>query len=145
MYLEKGLSIQKMFKFYQEWADDKEIHITATERQYRDIFNLEFNIAFHKPKKDQCDLYNAYNIATEQIKSNLQLNYDNHQNNKDVAWSLKNADKELTLNDKTVLVVCFDLQKVLITPMSEASVFYCKSKYATYNFTIYGVGNNSGF
>lgn len=145
LYLEKGLSIRKMFRLYQEWANGNQIKIKATERQYRDIFTSEFNIGFHKPKKDQCETCNAYEMANEQLKSELQSNYENHQKNKDAVRALKDSDKELGLNDKTILVACFDLQKVLITPMSEVSVFYYKSKYATYNFTVYDVGNNKGF
>jgi hypothetical protein len=54
-----------------------------------------------------------------------------------VARILKDTDKEMALNDKSLCAACFDLQKVLITPQSEVSTFYYKTKFATYKFTVY--------
>jgi hypothetical protein len=58
---------------------------------------------------------------------------------------LKDTDKEMALNDKSVCAACFDLQKVLITPQSEVSTFYYKSKLAMYNFTVYDMGCHEGY
>lgn len=146
MYLEEGLSIQKMYKLYTEFYDDENIiGQLATHRQYRDIFNTEFNISFFRPKKDQCDVCSVFNLADETRKVDLREHYERHLANKIVARNMKNSDKELALTDKTICVACFDLQKVLATPQSNVSDFYYKSKYATYNFTIFDIGNNDGF
>lgn len=146
MYLEEGLSIQKMYRLYLEYAKDNTISTVATSRQYRDIFNEEFNISFFKPKKDQCDVCCAYNNLTDSMKSpEVQKQYEDHIKNKTIARELKDADKLLAVDDKTLCVACFDLQKVLTTPQSNVSDFYYKSKYATYNFTIYDIGNNAGY
>lgn len=37
----------------------------ATERQYTDIFNTEFNIGFFIPKKDQCEICLDYRNSSE--------------------------------------------------------------------------------
>ena len=52
---------------YVEWAEENDKEV-ATSRQYRDIFNTEFNISFHKPKKDQCNTCTAYINATLEEK-----------------------------------------------------------------------------
>lgn len=145
MYLEEGLSVQKMFRLYIEYADNNNITQRATCRQYRDIFNTEFNIGFFKPKKDQCNVCSVFNLADEFEKTKLLETYERHINNKTLARDLKNADKERAQNDKNLCVACFDLQKVLATPQSNVSDFYYKSKYATYNFTIYDIGRNDGY
>jgi phosphoribosylformylglycinamidine (FGAM) synthase-like amidotransferase family enzyme len=57
---------------------------------------------------------------------------------------LKDTDKEMPLNDKSLCAACFDLQKVLITPQSEVNTFYYKIKLATYNFSVYDMGCHEG-
>ena len=136
---------KKMFRLYIEYADNNNITQRATCRQYRDIFNTEFNIGFFKTKKDQCDVCSVFNLADEFEKTKLLEAYERHINNKTLARDLKNVDKERARNDKNLCVACFDLQKVLATPQSNVSDFYYKSKYATYNFTIYDIGRNDGY
>jgi hypothetical protein len=58
---------------------------------------------------------------------------------------LKDTDKEMALNDKSLCAACFDLQKVLITPQSEVSTFYYKTKFATYKFTVYDMRCHEGY
>lgn len=43
-----------------------------------------------------------------------------------------------------MVVCCFDLQAVLITPRGEVSQFYYKRRLASYNFTVYNIKNNQG-
>nr|CAH7751113.1 unnamed protein product [Callosobruchus chinensis] len=146
MYLEEGLSIQKMYRLYTEYySNGKNIEKLASSRQYRDIFNTEFNISFFKPKKDQCDVCSVFNLADETEKATLRENYERHIANKLLARYMKDNDKQRAMNDKTICVACFDLQKVLATPQSNVSDFYYKSKYATYNFTVYDIGKNEGY
>lgn len=145
MYLEEGLNIKKMYRLYTDYCTDAQIIERATIRQYRDIFNEEFNISFFKPKKDQCDFCSVYSLSDDKKKLEIQREYDTHIKNKTLARELKDADKIIATDDKTVCVACFDLQKVLATPQSNVSDFYYKSKYSTYNFTVYDVGNNEGF
>lgn len=153
-YLENGLSISKMHRLYLEWIKEKPFTSTqdnydniikVTLRQYTDIFNNEFNLSFFKPKKDLCDECEAYKLASVEEKSKIQISYDKHLSNKTIARLNKNADKERALNDPKYFVAVFDLQKVLTSPQSEVSSFYYKRKYATYNFTIFDIGNKQGY
>lgn len=145
MYLEEGLTIQKMYRLYNEHCEKNNITTAATSRQYRDIFNEQFNIGFFKPKKDQCTVCSVFNMASDAEKAKLLEQYESHMKNKEVIRNLKDIDKQLALDDKSLCVACFDLQKVLATPLSNVSDFYYKSKYSTYNFTVYDVGNNQGY
>uniref|UniRef100_A0A6P7F318 Uncharacterized protein LOC114326041 n=1 Tax=Diabrotica virgifera virgifera TaxID=50390 RepID=A0A6P7F318_DIAVI len=146
MYLEEGLTIQKIYRLYNEHCKKNNITTAATSRQYRDIFNEQFNIGFFKPKKDQCTVCSVFNnMASDAEKAKLLEQYESHMKNKEVIRNLKDIDKQLALDDKSLCVACFDLQKVLATPLSNVSDFYYKSKYSTYNFTVYDVGNNQGY
>ena len=146
MYLEEGLNIIQMHRMYLEYAQEKKWEAVATSRQYRDTLNSQFNIAFFKPKKDQCSVCSAFkNTDPGNRTTKMEEDYNQHNLNQNAARNLKNSDKELSNNDKSILTVCFDLQKVLVTPKSEVSDFYYKSKIATYNFTIYDLGNNQGY
>lgn len=106
------------------------------------MFNTEYNISFFIPKKDKCETCTAFDLADAGTKAEMQSKYERHKLNKTQARKLKDADKDLAVNDKTI---CFDLQNVLAIPQSEVSSFYYKSKYATYNFTVHDMGNNKGF
>lgn len=64
MYLEDGLTIAKMHRLYMEWVQ-KEGFPAATERQYRDVLNSEFNLEFHKPKKDRCETCSDFDLKSE--------------------------------------------------------------------------------
>lgn len=144
-YLEAGLTISKMYRMYIQNMEQENKLSVATLRQYRDIFNTKFNISFHKPKKDQCETCASFEMVDEKQKAEMLEKYNKHISNKNLARSLKNRDKELCIDDPTLCVACFDLQKVLQTPQSEVSDFYYKSKIATYNFTVYDLGTHEGF
>lgn len=90
-YLEEGLSIPQMFKLYEDWAKKQNIK-PATEGQYRDTFNTEFNLSFFKSKNDQCEVCMEYTNATESHKRDLQKNYESHMLNTEQARALKSED-----------------------------------------------------
>ena len=53
-YLAADLNLTKMYNLYVERCSEKEM-IPVKSYIYRNIFNTEFNIGFHIPKKDRCD------------------------------------------------------------------------------------------
>ncbi|CAB3241243.1 unnamed protein product [Arctia plantaginis] len=86
-----------------------------TLRQYRDIVNKNFNLSFHIPKKDKCEFCHAFeNLQnpTDEQKSK----HDWHLAEKDKARQLKEMDKQLSKDDKTLVAVTFDLQKTQNLP-----------------------------
>lgn len=119
--------------------------INATFRQYNDFFNNDFNLSIFKPKKDLCDVCEQYKLASDEEKNNLQISYEDHILNKTLARNIKKVDKERAEIDPKFCVAVFDLQKVLTSPQSEVSSFYYKRKFASYNFTIYDIGQKQGY
>ncbi|MES9881020.1 MAG: hypothetical protein ABW185_09085 [Sedimenticola sp.] len=54
-YLEADLSVNKMYNLYIERCEERHI-VPLKKHIYRYIFNTEYNIGFHVPKKDRCDM-----------------------------------------------------------------------------------------
>lgn len=112
---------------------------------YRIIFR-EYNLSFHKPKKDLCSTCTKYRLAkqslpiTEETESNGQI----HLKKKVDSRASKEENKQAALNDSTLKVFTFDLQAVLSSPCGEVSNYYYARKFATYNLTIYDMGNSDG-
>lgn len=145
LYFEETLNITKLFNLYEEWMrNEHPLLPMASLRQYRDVFNNEFNIEFFKPKKDQCVLCHVYKNANEEEKENMAIKHALHLANKTAVRELKDQEKEASKSLQDCIVACFDMQKVLTTPQSELSMFYYKRKLAVYNFTIYDMTNNEG-
>jgi len=105
------------------------------------MFNEEFNISFHSPKKDLCMCCESYKNKSGDDKLNEENKYNEHQHEKNLSKKKKNEDSKL---GEDVVVCCFDLQAVLITPRGEVSQFCYKRRLASYNFTVYDIKNNQG-
>lgn len=54
-YLESGLSLIKMYEMYNEKCTESGKN-PLKKSMYRQIFTEQYNIGFHVPKKDRCDL-----------------------------------------------------------------------------------------
>ena len=77
-YLEAGLTLSQLYAKYVEScaerssaaeADaDRERFIPVKQHVYRQIFNYEFNLEFHKPKQDRCDTCELYKMKKEDEK-----------------------------------------------------------------------------
>lgn len=66
-YLEFGLNMSKMYQLFVEYC--KEVHKTPAKKWlYTKIFNEEFNISFHTPKKDQCDTCCEFTMQSKDKK-----------------------------------------------------------------------------
>ena len=143
-YLEETLSISNMYSLYIEWAKENDKNI-ATKHHYTDIFNNQFNIEFFKPKKDCCDKCEGYENATIDGKISLEEKYQSHRANKERARELKEMDKKEASKYPTTSVICFDFEKILLTPKTEAGCLYYKRKLSVYNFTIYDIACHEGF
>ena len=89
------------------------------EGTYRKIFNTHFNIGFHKPIKDQCDLCTQYENLSEVERLKMKLTYDRHITNKTLAKESKEKDKYLAKVSLTHKTACFDLQQVLTLPQGK--------------------------
>lgn len=56
-YLNCDLNIKAMYRLY--WCDENNVP-KAKESAYRNVFVNEYNLGFHRPKKDQCRLCVAH-------------------------------------------------------------------------------------
>lgn len=72
LYLGSELTMTKMFKLYKEWVPETDPNRAKTLRQYTDIVNDKFNIEFHRPKKDQCDVCIAYRNQPRRVSEDSQ-------------------------------------------------------------------------
>ena len=134
-----------MFELYKtECKEKSRKHVT--ERTYREIFCTEYNISFHKPKKDQCLTCNNYNQLKESdnVDEKTQKDYDVHQERKERARLEKQRDKEQAKTNNGYHSVTFDLEAVLSTPCSLVSQAYYKRKLSCYNLSIYSLGDQKG-
>lgn len=69
------------------------------------IFNTEYNIAFFKPKKDQCELCTAFENAENEEKYALRSKYEIHQKEKKLSRIEKEQDKEEAKTNKNMKLV----------------------------------------
>ena len=105
---------------------------TAKKHVYSTVFNENFNLSFHSPKKDQCDLccqfQNEENLAEDENSK-----FTIHQKNKNLAKTERDIDTK-NINKKTAIIT-YDLQNVFALPRADVSSFYYKRKFAVYNLT----------
>ena len=135
-YLEKSLSIRKMYDLYKEKCSADHI-VPQKYWLYDHIFASEFNLGFHKPKKDICTFCDSYSKLSESEKKEQIEEHKEHLKRKEEAREQKNRDKQIAIENDEVKVLNFDLQKVLITPKLFVTDAYYSRKLATYNLTIY--------
>ena len=143
-YLPHDLNISKMYRLYLKYCADQNAP-SVSHYIYNQIFNTEFNLAFHTPLKDQCDLCISFANASEAEKEKLSEKYDSHMKNKNLVQEHKTFDKAKALQNDDTAVCCFDLEEVLLTPHSFESCLYFKRRLNTFNFTIYDFGTRDGY
>ena len=141
-YLETGLSIQRMYRFYKQRAAELAQRV-GSFRLYRRIFNQNYNLGFFLPKKDQCEVCNRWKTAKDRRERLAMLQeYNIHLRQRKAIKTLKKNDKDSAGAKKCV--ACFDLQKVLICPRSDTSVLFYRNKLSIFNLTIFELAPKIG-
>lgn len=132
-YLESNLSVGKMYHLYKEKCVENNIQ-AVKESMYYKIFVTEFNLGFHIPKSDRCDLCEEHKVAlnTTTLSNELKVNYERHQAMKLAMREERRKDKE-----EGVPVLLFDLENVIGLPRAEISSFFYLRKLKSYNVTAY--------
>ena len=144
-YLSPNLSVAKMHSLYLE-KHANSAHSPVSESYSRLVFNTEYNLAFHRPMRDQCDLCKSFQNSNNDEKAKLQEEYDRHISNKLLSRASKDSDKlKAKAADTDFVAACFDLEEVLLTPHSFESVLYYKRRLNTFNFTLYNMGTKDGY
>ena len=132
-YLEKGLSLTKMYKMYVEWCGGIG-NTPARKNTYRKVFTSEYNIGFFIPKKDKCDICAEFEMATksrQEVPHILITKHDCHKDDRKFTKSERDSDRA----NEDKIVVCFDMQNVIMCPRSNVSNFFYKRKLNVYNLT----------
>ena len=95
----------------------------------------EENLSLFSPKKDLCDTCVAHEngLITD-------VEYNNHIAKKNAARAEKEKD---TKNEEFVFTM--DLESVLLSPRSNVSAMYYKTKLIVHNFTIYHMRSHRGY
>lgn len=137
-YLESGLNIRSMYTLYQDYCKERNRN-TVKEHIYRHIFHTEFNLSFHKPKKDSCLTCDKH--KTGSIDEDT---HSKHMERKKAAQEEKERDKAKAKEDVTRHTATFDLEQVLSTPSNSTSTIFYKRKLSVYNLSIYSCGTGSG-
>lgn len=143
-YLSPNLNLSKMYVLYLKHCENRK-EIPAQKSTYRQVFLNDFNLGFHFPKKDQCDLCTNYKHSNIEEKTTMQERIDNHLLNKEKMRDLKNSEKLRADTDNSFCVSVFDLQQILPCPKTEVGQAYYKSKLATYNLTVFDAGKKQGY
>ncbi|XP_071480958.1 uncharacterized protein [Diadema antillarum] len=138
-YLDPSLSVSKMYAMYES-SVSKPVSFAV----YRNIFNSQYNLGFHHPKKDECNTCASFNNSTPEEREVKEQNYKKHIAEKESAREEKQRDKERAKIDPIFSSFTFDLQQVLTTPYGQTSSFYYKRKMSTYNFTVYNQATACG-
>lgn len=121
-----------MYNAYVELqlADDKQ---PVKFKIYSDIFCEEYNIRFHKPKKDLCDKCELNTKFPQDRSEKEREDYEKHLKSKGETRQERENDKNI--ESMETLVLDFDLENVFSLPKAEVSSFFYKSKLNTYNLT----------
>lgn len=133
MYLEANLSITKMYQLYIEKCEKP-----AKKCIYEKVFKNEYNIGFHKPKKDVCDKCYEYSRKESLTEDETKI-YQGHLLEKDICRSNRGLDRENS--DPNHGIICYDLQKVFGLPKGNCSNFLNVHEFSIY----FVIGNASSF
>lgn len=134
LYLGAHLSVSKMYELYIEKCQADNIDPVKKSFYYK-IFATEYNLGFHIPKSDRCDLCEKYKVArqSDTLTEELIEEYERHQVLKTEMRNARKKEKE----QKTSPVLLFDLQNVILTPNAEISSLFYLRKLNVYNLTAY--------
>lgn len=132
-----------MYDLYTEYCKTNDLPKVPIHT-YRKFCNTDFNIGFHKLSKDECDLCGLYSNASGQFKVQMGVEYKDHIRNSKRAHESKLYDKTKALESLDVMLACFDLVKVPLTPNGKSSAFFFKKRLHTYDFTIHYLGTKEG-
>lgn len=143
--MDSELSTPMMYKLYLEAMQHEPENLIVSQEKYIRIFKTDFDLHFHKPKKDQCDYCTAYNQYSAEEKKENEIEYTNHIKEKEQARERKKFFKEYAAkSDGKCVAATYDFQKGIPTPKGEASCFYYKRKLIVHNFTVYELVSKIG-
>src|SRR5207245_425575 len=79
-YITGELNLRKLYNLYVSWCHEKSMS-PSKQSLYGEVFRTEYNISFHHPKKDQCELCARYSNSNAKQRMEIQQKYDDHLRN----------------------------------------------------------------
>lgn len=129
-------NISTLYKCYMQYLQQENLtNSSLSLRVFRKVFNNDFHIGFHLPKKDRCSICDerknsdSSHSATQEFKTHLMDN--------DQVKEIFLKEQKQGMENSLFLCASFDLQKVLNTPHSKNITLFYSRKYAYYNLSIY--------
>lgn len=140
-YLESNLDIKKMYKLYVDLCKEEGID-PVKESYYRHIFVTQFNLTFKAPRSDTCNKCDALEMkikfgTNQEIIDKSKAEKEHHLTEAENARTAKKKAQEKSIEDPTVVAICFDLQKTLPTPMLTCNRVYYARQLWTYNLAVH--------
>ena len=150
-YLSPELNLSKMYILYKDFCSQRHAEPVKISK-YRDIFNTQFNLSFHRPYTDTCSTCDILKIKMDSLepdseeKKVLLRDHEIHLRKVTAVKDLKSYATNLAKeNPQSRRAICFDLQKTLPTPFLTCSKVYYLRQLWTYNLGIHdlatGIGN----
>ncbi|CAB3222579.1 unnamed protein product [Arctia plantaginis] len=143
VYLEPILNQEKMYNLYLDKCQQDNIVKPISKTSYREML-LKKNIAFHKPRKDQCWCHH-YEMLPEDQREEKKEEYRAHVKRKQEANAEKAEDKKKAEQDHSYMSVNFDMEAVLYSPLLLGKPVFYKRKIACFNFTVFDTATKQGY
>lgn len=129
-----------MYKAYQEWCVTKGYE-QVKEYFYRLVFNTEFNLHFHVPRKDTCKNCDRYKqliqVETDEETKRKLEEHNTHLDNAEKARENLRKDTLRAKNMDDFYLITVDLQKALLFPTLTVSEAYYRRNMYCYNFGVH--------
>lgn len=148
-YLAPDLSMKILYDLYGKKCE-QENKIPLSLFVFRHIFNTKFNLYFHRPQTDTCQMCDRLNAS---IKGNsntvdtqkYQIDKELHLRKAEAAKESRRRDIAMAVETGSTKVLIFDLQKTLPTPVLSTGVAYYKRQLWTYNLCVHDEITKTGY
>lgn len=141
-YLEGALNISTMYRLYVEHCRQNDSAFVK-QHKYETIFNTQFNIGFHKPKKDRCLQCAVYDDSSPEEQKEKEETIRCHREEVALSRQEKEIDKQKVASCKETTLAIYDLQAVIQLPQGKQSIFFYKSKLNLFNLTVLEISNKN--
>lgn len=137
-YLEQDLNVTKMYELYVDKCKEDEVEPVKIN-MYRNILKKDFNIGFHKPRKDMCDECFAYDNMNDEEKEAKKGEHEAHLQRKLQARRHRDEAKELALDDE-IHFAEYDMEAICHIPTTSSKKIFYKRRLLVYNCTLLDFG-----
>jgi len=140
-------NISAVYRAYKtECVTESPQRVYVKEKIFREIFTKKFNIGFHLPKKDKCNICEKIkNTPDESLSEVEKEKFEKHKSDAALSKDVHLISQERSKNDPSFICTSFDVQKVLSTPHGNSILLFYSRKYAMYNETFYESGTKNGY